>query len=348
LVFITFEFLSSRYCPGWFDFDGAFAMAFLSIVAKNVTGSLAQGIGNSFMLDKKDVSSLSKLIRDNTKRHWKPLLAVGAAGALAYGAYKVRTEIQQQIEDTKAHPTPNEVRNLTHTANSVDGNCGPDLGMVEYDSLVDDLLLSLENEPELEDCLENDPAASEDVRWSSSDREVDIVNLKIQERKYEIGLSARSDEVDEESPRSKSKEVKPDPVIQQLKAKKVLITQEAYHKEQYRKQRKRVRSGQLSNAIRGLAAKIRASFPLPDGSMLQQKAMCLYAAKECRKMCIREAQIATIVPKAVSLASIPTTSQVDLRQITKIEAVELKYKKMAWSGYKNKQGWASHLASLFA
>lgn len=310
-------------------------MAFLSLVQKNVTGSFAQAIGNSFMLDKKEVSVISKLIRDNTKRHWKPLAAIGTVAALTYGVYKVRTEILQQKEDTKAAPTSIEVRNLTHTANSVDGNCGPErTEFVELDSLADDLLLELENELELEDCLENDPTASEDVRWSSAEKELDIIDLRIKQRKSEVGGT--------------DDEASPDAVIAGLKAKKVLIAQEAYHKEQYRKQRKRVRSGQLSNATRGLAAKIRASFPIPDGSMLQQKAMCLYAAKECRKMCIREAQIATIVPKAVALAAVPTTSQVDLRQIVNIEAVQLKYKKMAWSGYKNKQGWAAHLASLFA
>lgn len=315
------------------------AMAFLSLVSKNVTGTLANSIGNTLMLDKKEVSAISKLIRDHTKRHWKPLAVIGAAGALAYGAYMVRTEILQQIEDTKAAPTPTEARNLTHTANLVDGNCGPERSdFEELDSLADELLLDLEQEPELEDCLENDPTASADVRWSSAEKELDIVDLQIKKRKSEA-KSSGSDDNDESVN---------DEVITQLKMKKVIIAEEAYHKEQYRKQRKRVRSGQLNKAIRGLAAKIRASFPIPDGSMLQQKAMCLYAAKECRKMCIREAQIATMVPKAVSLASIPTTSQVDLRQITKIEAVELKYKKMAWSGYKNKQGWAAHLASLFA
>lgn len=290
------------------------------------------------MLDKKTVSTISDLIRDNTKRHWKPLAVIGAAGALAYGAYMVRSEILQQKEDTKVAPTLTEVRNLTHTANSVDGNCGPERNDFEdLDSLADDFLLELEDQPELEDCLENDPAASVDVRWTSEEKEHDILDLQMKQRKFEIKTS---DGLDEDNI--------VDPVLSGLMLKKVIVTQESYHKEQYRKQRKRVRSGQLSNATRGLAAKIRASFPIPDGSMLQQKAMCLYAAKECRKMCIREAQIATMVPKAVTLASVPTTSQVDLRQITKIDSVELRYKKMAWSGYKNKQGWAAHLASLFA
>jgi hypothetical protein len=314
-------------------------MAFLASIATTALAENKQALAQTLRMDKKSVSAISTFIRDNTKKSWKPLLAVGTVGALAYGAYLVRTEILQQKEDTKVVPTPDEVRNLAHTANSVDGNCGPELRDVgELDSLADEFLLELEDGLELEDCLENDPAASEDVRWSSAEKELDIVDLQIKKRRSETKSSGSEDGDD----------LVNDEIITQLKMKKVIIAQEAYHKEQYRKQRKRVRSGQLSNATRGLAAKIRASFPIPDGSMLQQKAMCLYAAKECRKMCIREAQIASMVPKAVSLASIPTTSQVDLRQIVNIEAVQLKYKKMAWSGYKNKQTWASKLASLFA
>lgn len=318
-------------------------MAFLfTALGKQLLSNSTTTVAQALTPTKNDMKYVSNLIRDNTKRHWKPVAGVFVLGTCVYGAIKIRSEILLAREELKIQPTPNEVRNLAHTANSVDGNCGPDLGMEELDSLADDLLLELENEPELEDCLENDPTASENVRWSKLETELDIIDLKIQQRKYEIGFTeeVRSDEVNSIK--------KIDPVVTELKIKKVFAAQEAYHKEQYRKQRKRVRSGQLSNAVRGLAAKIRASFPLPDGSMLQQKAMCLYAAKECRKMCIREAQIATMVPKAVALASIPTTSQVDLRQITKIEAVELKYNKMAWSGFKNKRGWATHLASLFA
>lgn len=320
----------------------SFGLSLLSQVARNNASSLSQ----SLVIDKKNVSAISKLVRDSASKNWKPLMAIGTAGALAYGAYMVRTEILQRIQDTKAQPTPDEVRNLTHFANTVD-RCAPDVSdLAELDSLADDLLLELENEPELEDCLENDPAASEEVRWSSVDREDNVVELEIKKRKYDLGLKEKVDSDDENT--GGSRKFIADPIIAGLKAKKVLIAQEAYHKEQYRKQRKRVRSGQLSNATRGLAAKIRASFPLPDGSMLQQKAMCLYAAKECRKMCIREAQIASMVPKAVALASVPTTSQVDLRQIVQVDSVQLKYRKMAWSGFKNKQGWAATLAKLFA
>jgi hypothetical protein len=304
-------------------------MAFLSSLVVQVAKNNSQSLSQSFMLDKKSVSAISNLIRVNTKRHWKPLMVIGAAGALAYGAFKVRTEILQQREDTKLVPTDLEARNLAHTAHSVDSNCGPDRGgYAEIDSLADEFLEEIEEQLELEDCLENDPTASADVRWSSAERELEIVDLQISSRTAGEDCN--------------------DAVIQELKLKKCIISEEAYHKEQYRKQRKRVRIGQLSNAVRGLASKIRASFPIPDGSTLQQKAMCLYAAKECRKMSLRETQIAVMVPKAVALASIPTTSQVDLRRIVNIESVELKYKKMAWSGFKNKQGWAAHLASLFA
>ncbi len=308
---------------------------FLSTLGKHVGSNTTSAIAAALTPTKNDMKLVSNFIRDNTKKHWKPAAGAFLLGTCVYGAIKIRSEILLAREELRVMPTSIEIRNLTHTANSVDSNCGPEHTYVgELDSLADDLLLELENEPELEDCLENDPTASEDVRWSSAEKELDIVDLRIKQRKSET--------------KGSDDEASPDVIIAGLKAKKVLIAQEAYHKEQYKKQRKRVRSGQLSNATRGLAAKIRASFPIPDGSMLQQKAMCLYAAKECRKMCIREAQIASMVPKAVSLASVPTTSQVDLRQIINTDIAQLKYKKMAWSGYKNKQGWAAHLASLIA
>lgn len=305
-------------------------MSFLvASVAKQLGANMTTTVAQALTPSKKEVSALSSLVRDNTRKYWKPLVAVGTVGALAYGAYKVRTEILQQKSDTEASPTPTQVRNLTHTADSVDGNCGPERGdFDELDALADELLEELQEQPELEDCLENDPAASADTRWTDAESELAIIQHKI-----DAGKAALiGDEYSHPT----------------LELQKCIIVEESYRKQQYRKQRKRVRSGQLSNATRGLAAKIRASFPLPEGSMLQQKAMCLYAAKECRKMCIREAQIAVMVPKAVALASIPTTSQVDLRQITQIDAVQLRYRKMAWSGFKNKQGWAAHLASLFA
>jgi len=312
-----------------------------SALGKQVVANTTTTFAQAFTPSKQDIKIVSDIVRNVAKRHWKPLVGGVVVGACIYGVQKIRTEIQLAREEQRISPSITEVRNLTHTANSVDGNCGPERNdFEELDSLADDFLLELEEQPELEDCLENDPAASADVRWSSEEREHAIIDLQIKQRKSE---TKKTDGTDEEG-----EEISPvDPVISGLMLKKVVVSQETYHKEQYKKQRKRVRSGQLSNATRGLAAKIRASFPIPDGSTLQQKAMCLYAAKECRKMCIREAQIALIVPKAVALASIPTTSQVDLRQITKIEAVELKYKKMAWSGFKNKQGWAAHLASLF-
>jgi hypothetical protein len=316
-------------------------MAFLSSIGGIVVAQNKQIIAQQLCLDKKTVALATRFIRDNTKECVKPLLVVGACTAAYYGLSYVRTEIIKRRREQLIAPTPLEIENLTHTANSVDSNCGLDQ---EGDA---------ELEPELEDCLENDPAASEDVRWLSADKEDMIVDLEIKERKYNIGLSDRGDkkleaDSDEEPPEGKSKKVKADSIISELKHKKVLIAQEAYRREQYRKQRKRVRSGCLSKAVKGLTFKIRASFPIPDGSMLQQKAMSLYAAKECRKMCIREAQIATIVPKAVALASIPTTSQVDLRQIVQIEPVQLKYNKMAWSGFKNKQGWLANLEKFFA
>lgn len=300
--------------------------SFIGQLVKNNTQTVSQCL----TLEKKDVKFLSALIRDNTKRCWKPLAVVGVVGALSYGALKIRTEILDRQREAVIAPTQAEVENLCHVASSVDRYGAFNAGVWgDLDALADEFLEELAEEPELEDCLENDPAASEEVRWTSAEKELEIIELQINSR------AAALDD-------------KCDAGVKELQLKKCVVTQEDYHKEQYRKQRKRVRVGQLGNATRGLAAKIRTSFPTPDGSALQQKAMCLYAAKECRKMKIRENQIASIVPKAVALASTPTDSQVDMRRIVNIEPVQLKYNKMAWSGYKNKQSWLSRVVSVLS
>jgi len=187
-------------------------------------------------------------------------------------------------------------------------------------------LEGLDEDLELEDCLENDPIPTEEIRWSDKDTELELMQLKIERDSLEI-----HNVVDER--------------IAAHMQKKCMIVEEHYHKQQIKRQRKRVMHGRLSSAIKGLSNKIRASFPMPDGTQLQQKAMSLYAAKECRKMNMRESAIAELIPKAVALASVPTTAQVDLRMITQIAPVQLRYNKMAWSGYKNKRGWLSSLVA---
>jgi hypothetical protein len=81
-----------------------------------------------------------------------------------------------------------------------------------------------------------------------------------------------------------------------------------------------------------MVAKLRTSFPTPNGSAIQQKAMALYLAKEGRKLKIRETQLAVLIPRAVALASVPTNAQIDMRVLMAIEPVELKFKRMEWKG----------------
>lgn len=133
-----------------------------------------------------------------------------------------------------------------------------------------------------------------------------------------------------------------------LMSKVLAVEKHVLKYDETKKQHKRVRSGQVSNATKALAAKIRYSFPIPDGSILQQKAMCLYAAKECRKLHLRESQAATIIPQSVAIASVPSDQQVNMRMLTSLEPVKLKYNKMAWSGYDDKAAWINKLLPIFA
>lgn len=309
-------------------------MAFiLGQLVKNNVSAIAQSI----VLDKRDLKSLTGFVRDNTRKHWK--LAAGAAfvGTCVYGAIKVRSEILLAREDLKFRPNTDEVRSLTHTARLVDSNCGPDLDVSVMDSLAEDLFEEL---LEFEDYLEVDSAPEQTAVWKDTDRKVEIIEASECIRRYDSSVVESTEEVlAVKLPPSYA--VQTQRLIAEVKQQKV-----AY--EEFRRARKRIRTGQISKACKSLAAKLRASFPIPDGSALQQKAMCLYAAKECRKLHLRESQISQIIPQAVSLASVPSTDQINMRMISKIEPVQIKYNKMAWSGYQSKSTWLSKLASMLA
>lgn len=112
-----------------------------------------------------------------------------------------------------------------------------------------------------------------------------------------------------------------------------------------RRARKRIRAGQIPVACKAMVSKLRTSFPSPDGSALQQKAMALYLAKEGRKLKIRETQLAVLIPRAVAIASVPTNAQIDTRVLMSIEPVRFKYARMAWQGVKNEKSWLSKLVA---
>lgn len=118
-----------------------------------------------------------------------------------------------------------------------------------------------------------------------------------------------------------------------------------YNAEIVRKCRKRVRNDRLPQACKAMVSKLRASFPTPDGTALQQKAMALYLAKEGRKLKMRETQLSVLIPRAVALASVPSDVQVDMRVLMAIEPVKLKYQRMKWGGVIGQKSWLSSLVS---
>jgi hypothetical protein len=162
-------------------------------------------------------------------------------------------------------------------------------------------------ELELEECLEVDPAFAVDQRF------IDVEQVQA------------------------IKDCKDESVQEQMDIK--------YKMEVQRKSRKRVRGDRLPHACRAMVAKLRASFPTPDGSPLQQKAMALYLAKEGRKLKMRETQLAVLIPRAVALASVPSDSQVNMRLLMAIEPVKFKYQRMKWGGVIGAENWLSRLVS---
>lgn len=355
-------------------------MAFIiTQVGKTVLNNSIQSFAN----DKKMIALTTRFIRDNTKECVKPLLIFGAMGAAAYGVSKIRSEILRHREMQRTNPTPREIRNLLHTAQLVDGNCGPDpcvsdssfgqdiieefLGRVHpgEENIVEDFLTELQSYSQVEEILdfgeylELDPTVSKERTWIDDKGQIEIAELSEGfEAAHESIIAdflGDADDVDElefdrlcvlNSDIQDGSKVEKKKISQELLTQVVSIKQHVVNFAQFKKQRKRVRSGQLSKATKGLAMKIRASFPIPDGSQLQQKAMCLYAAKECRKELLRESQIATLIPQAVALASVPSDEQINMRMLTNIEPVQLRYNKMAWSGYKNKDSWLAKMSII--
>lgn len=355
------------------------ASGLLKQVLANNTTTLAQVIS----LDKKTAALAARFIRDNTKECAKPLLILGVAGAVAYGASRIRTEILKQRAAQLIDPTPREIRNLLHTAQLVDGNCGPDprasdssfgQDIIEEflrrthpgeDDIIENFCIELQEYDQVEEILdfgeylELDPTVSKERTWIDDKGQVEIAELSEGFEAAQESIIAdflggdNADELEFDKLCALNSDIpdgleKDKKVSQGLLTKVISIKQHVVNFTQFKKQRKRVRSGQLSKATKGLAMKIRASFPIPDGSQLQQKAMCLYAAKECRKELLRESQIAVLIPQAVALASVPSDEQINMRMLTNIEPVQLRYNKMAWSGYKNKDSWLAKMSNIFA
>ncbi len=173
---------------------------------------------------------------------------------------------------------------------------------------LDDLANDLMEELELEDCLESDQTEAEMLKY---------VDTKLLQ------------EVDE---------------CKDERTKEVILEKIEHIK--YGKSKKRIRHFMLPNALKALVSKARASFPVPDGSKIQQKAIALYLAKEGRKLHIRESQLSVLIPKAVALASIPTDAQIDARNIMNIESVKVRFNKMEWQGVRNERSWLNKLVSV--
>jgi hypothetical protein len=194
----------------------------------------------------------------------------------------------------KFTPTADEIENLSANASFPEVGAPLDVGLLgELNKLADDLV----NELTLEQCLEVD---SEVEKVIANGDDIDLELLEM-----------------EESGKSKV-------TIDKLKEKQDLRIKA--------KAKKRVVKFLLPQACKAMVAKLRTSFPTPNGSAIQQKAMALYLAKEGRKLKIRETQLAVLIPRAVALASVPTNAQIDMRVLMAIEPVELKFKRMEWKG----------------
>lgn len=270
-------------------------MAFIiSGLGKQFMANTTTTVAQALTPTKNDMKIVSNFIRDNTKKYWKPVAGAVVVGTCVYGAIKLRSEMLQARKQLKFTPTADEIENLSVNASFSEVGAPLDVGLLgELNKLADDLV----NELTLEQCLEVD---SEVEKVIANGDDIDLELLEM-----------------EESGKSKV-------TIDKLKEKQDLQIKA--------KAKKRVVKFLLPQACKAMVAKLRTSFPTPNGSAIQQKAMALYLAKEGRKLKIRETQLAVLIPRAVALASVPTSAQIDMRVLMAIEPVELKFKRMEWKG----------------
>jgi predicted RNA-binding protein with RPS1 domain len=270
-------------------------MAFIiSGLGKQFMANTTTTVAQALTPTKNDMKIVSNFIRDNTKKYWRPVAGAVVVGTCVYGAIKLRSEMLQARRQLKFTPTADEIENLSANASFPEVGAPLDVGLLgELNKLADDLV----NELTLEQCLEVD---SEVEKVIANGDDIDLELLEM-----------------EESGKSKV-------TIDKLKEKQDLQIKA--------KAKKRVVKFLLPQACKAMVAKLRTSFPTPNGSAIQQKAMALYLAKEGRKLKIRETQLAVLIPRAVALASVPTNAQIDMRVLMAIEPVELKFKRMEWKG----------------
>lgn len=107
------------------------------------------------------------------------------------------------------------------------------------------------------------------------------------------------------------------------------------------KQRLSVKKNKVPVALKSLVCKARLAFPNPNGTRLQHQAMSMFLYKECRKLNMRHADMSKLIPRAVALAQVPSTTQVDMAQLLELPEVKLRYLKI--NGKRLSPNWSSKL-----
>jgi hypothetical protein len=149
-----------------------------------------------------------------------------------------------------------------------------------------------DREPEIEDVLEADPF---DVGFMRT--ELDVIPEKLENGK-------------------------PDPDY----VKKV---DKAYRKRT-RMERKKISATGFGVALKSLVNRAKLAFPVPKDTELQAQAINLFLYKECRKLNLRIADAAALIPKATALAMVPSDVQIECGQLMGIPMIQRRYLRRGW------------------
>lgn len=105
----------------------------------------------------------------------------------------------------------------------------------------------------------------------------------------------------------------------------------AYRKKN-RLSRKKVDQNDYPIALKSLVNRAKLAFPIPKDSDLHVQAVNLFLYKECRKLNIRTADAARLIPQAVALSILPNDEQIAYGQVLKLPEIQRRYLARNWRG----------------
>jgi hypothetical protein len=102
------------------------------------------------------------------------------------------------------------------------------------------------------------------------------------------------------------------------------------HRKRSRAERKKISATGYGVALKSLVNRAKLAFPVPKETEIQAQAINLFLYKECRKLNLRIADAAALIPKATALAMVPSDVQIECGQLMGIPMIQKRYLRRGW------------------